>query len=167
MSTPKKIHKVVFLSPGTFFSETSSKEISSWNTYEAMRHCSDISERHGAKPYGFYFETYLTADPISDGQGGKLEISPKLLEKSGTYFINGYPEFYDDVVKRNLDNERILRDNMRINGMWITCITQNSYKHTGHFSNEDFIVNSVGDIIHRGNDSKFSTYRIQKSAQAR
>lgn len=44
---------VTFLSPGTFASEATNKDIESWDVSLAMDMAKNIVERHGAKPYGF------------------------------------------------------------------------------------------------------------------
>lgn len=161
MATKK--HKVTFYSPGTLFSESSSHEIKSWNIVKAIELSKNITERYGAKPYGFVFETMLTAPDIDDGHGGKLKVSPKTIKKSGIHFLGGKLETYDDVVARNDEKENILKDNMRWNDMWIVCINTNSYKSTLPFGEEDCIVNEDGSVIEYGNDPKYIAYRKSKS----
>lgn len=161
----KKKHTVTFLSPGTFVSESTTKDIDSWDTKEAVKMAEKIMERHGAKPYGFQFETWKTHDPVSDGEGGFLKVQSKLEASSGIYFLGGKLETYDDVVARNLDSENILRSNMRGNEYWIVCITTNSYKHTGAFNEKDRVVDASGVIVEAGDDPKWIKYREEQLAK--
>lgn len=48
---------VVFCSPGSFVHETSTKEIDSWDVRKAVEMATEITERYGSKPFGFYFRT--------------------------------------------------------------------------------------------------------------
>lgn len=158
----KKKHTVTFLSPGTFVSESTTKDIDSWDTKEAIKMAEKITERHGAKPYGFQFETWKTHDPVSDGEGGFLKVQSKLEAKSGIYFLGGTLETYDDVMKRDLDNERILRSNMQGNEYWVVCVNTNSYKSTMPFGEEDRVVDATGVIVEAGDDPKWVKYRKEQ-----
>lgn len=158
-------HKVTFYSPGTLFSEQSSKDIDSWDTKKAVEMAEKITERYNAKPYAFKFETWKTHAPVSDGEGGTLEVSPKLEKESGYYFLGGTLETYDDVVKRNLDSENILRSNMRGNEYWIVCINTNSFKSTMPFGEEDKIVDAAGVVIESGDAPKHVKYRAEQLAK--
>ena len=57
---------VTYLSPGTFMSEQSCRDIPERDPALAVKMASKIQERYGAKPYGFYFSTLLTADCAAD-----------------------------------------------------------------------------------------------------
>ena len=74
-----KRHSVVFVSPGSFMSETSEKKISSWDVDEAVRMSKDIVERYGAKPFGFYFKS----------EGGFTKTETKT---SHMYYLGGKVE---------------------------------------------------------------------------
>lgn len=158
----KRKHTVTFLSPGTLFSESTTKDIDSWDTKQAVKMAEKIMERHGAKPYGFQFETWKTHSPVSDGEGGVLEVRPKLEKKSGVYFLGGKLETYDDVVKRNLDSENILRSNMRGNEYWVVCVNTNSYKSTLPFGEEDKVVDATGTVTESGDEPKWIKYRKEQ-----
>lgn len=158
----KTKHYVTFLSPGTLFSESSTKEIDSWDTKKAVEMAEKILERYNAKPYGFRFSTYKTHEPVSDGEGGTLEVRPKLTKESGLYFLGGKLETYDDVVRRNSDKEQILRDNMRFNDIWIVCINDNSWRATMPFEESSAIVDARGAIIEKGDDPKYIQYRQEQ-----
>lgn len=154
-------HYVTFMSPGTFVSEETSKEIYAWSTVEAAKMAKDIDERHGARPYGFKFSTRITHDPVPDGEGGMLDVQSKLVKKSGVYYINGSLIRFDDVP----EDQSIMRDNMRFNDYPLTVETRNSYRHTGYFSEKDIIVDASGKIIRRGDDSDLLEYRKTKIAE--
>ena len=66
MTKPQRKHYVTFLSPGTLFPEETTKSIPSWHISPACKMARGITERYDAKPYGFYFETCLVAEPVDD-----------------------------------------------------------------------------------------------------
>lgn len=158
-------HQVTFYSPGTLFSESSTRSIDSWDIAQAVEMSKEISERYGAKPYGFVFETVLTAKDVPDGEGGTLRVEAKVVERSGIHFLGGRLETYDDVVARDKSDESILRSNMRCNSMWIVCINTNSYRSTLPFNEEDKLVDSRGNVIESGNDPKWIEYRKSQDAK--
>lgn len=142
----KRIHRVTFFSPGTIVAESTTKDIGEWNPVEAVKMAASVEERHGAIPYGFHFETLLTADPVDDGEGGKLEIQPKVVETSGMYYINGKVESLEEVEARNSPDERILRSNMRCNDYTHIVKTTNGYSWTQPLNPGDKVVNSDGVV---------------------
>lgn len=158
-------HYVTFLSPGTFFAESTSQPIEAWDTHEATQRSRVISERYNAKPYGFYFTTVLAAAPVSDGEGGTLPVTEKEVARSGRYFLTGRIETFDEIEARADPKESILRDNMRCNGRWLVVVNENSYRSTQPFEEADSIVNAVGDVVERGNDPKWVAYRAKKTAE--
>lgn len=155
-------HQVTFYSPGTLFSESSTYDIESWDTAKAVELSERVVERYGAKPYGFVFETIITAKDIPDGEGGTLKVQSKLAEKSGIHFLGGRLETYDEVIARNDKKEDILRSNMRCNDMWIICINDNSWRSTIPFDENCRIVNAKGEITERGDDPKYVAYRAEQ-----
>lgn len=158
-------HQVTFYSPGTFVSEATTRDIDSWDTAKAVEMSEQITERYGARPYGFVFSTHIVADDVPDGEGGTLKVQPKTVEKSGIHFLGGRLETYDDVVARNDDKENILRSNMRNNEHWVIVINDNSYRSTLPFNEEDCIVNASGLVVQRGDDSKLVAYRTEQLAK--
>lgn len=166
-------HFVTFLSPGTFVAEQTTEEIASWDIEKAVVFASSITERHGAKPYGFYFTTCLVAEPISDGEGGKLDVAPKQVAKSGTHFLGGTLLTIDTIAERDRKDEKILLSNMRCNDWPIVVQNANSYLVTQPFREEDMIVNFDRDpvmrkkrqIITRGDLPELVAYRQQKIAE--
>lgn len=161
----KRKHSVTFYSPGTLFSESSTKEIDSWDTKKAVEMAESIMERYNAKPYAFVFRTMKTHDDVSDGEGGFLKVEAKKEKESGYYFLGGKLETYDDVVKRNDPKEEILRSNMRANEYWIVCVNTNSFKSTLPFGEEDKIVDASGVVIESGDDPKHMKYRQEQLAK--
>lgn len=159
--TTHKQEFVTFYSPGTLFAETTSKPIESRDVKLAVQMAETVVERYGAKPYGFRFETRIVADPIPDGQGGTLVVQSKCVAESGTHFLGGKLETYDEVVSRNNPKEGILRLNMF--GTPIVCVTANSFIDTRPFEADDFVVNAEGEIVERGDDPKHVAYRAMRT----
>lgn len=112
-------HYVIFCSPGTFFSETTKKEIDSWDTAKAVEMAREIKERHGATPYGFRFETWARAQE---------DWEPKRVETSNMYFLGGKIMTIDDIP--DTKENSILRSNMRNNGYERVIENTNSWKIT-------------------------------------
>jgi len=140
-------HFVQFYSPGTFMPEVSEKVVRSWNPKRATALARDIVERYGAKPFGFRFITRRCATPIDDGEGGKLNVEPKEIKRSGIYYIEGCIETIDQVMARNDPSEERLRDNMRINEIKKVVITKNGYRSVHPFNDGDNIVDKNGNVI--------------------
>jgi len=158
-------HQVVFYSPGTLFSESSTHDIDSWDTVKAVAMSETIKARYNARPYGFVFRTLIVADDVPDGEGGFLQVEPKEVARSGVHFLGGHLETYTEVSDRNDPKEDILRSNMRGNEWWIVCINTNSFKSTMPFEEDDYIVDATGKIVERGNDPKYIAYRAEQLAK--
>lgn len=156
---PTRKHFVTFLSPGTFVSEETTKPIDTWDPVQAVTMGETIVERYGAKPYAFYFATFLVADPIPDGEGGTLAVQGKEVERSGMYHLGGKVESFDEVVARNDPKEETMRRNMEWNDHQYVCITTNSYKHCAIFNEKDVVVNAKGDVTERGDSPERMAYR--------
>lgn len=150
-------HFVVFSSPGTLYSENTSKPIKAWDTKLAIKMSEKIEERYGATPFGFHFETRRVSEPIDDGDGGTLTVKSKLLKESGYYYIKGRLRMVDEV--REEDKDFILLSNMECNDWPIVVETTNRYKATHPFEKGDFVVDGEGNIIERGDDPKHVQYR--------
>jgi len=153
-------HIVEFYSPGTFMSEVSSKNISSWSPEDAAAMAKEVTERYNATPYGFRFKTLVVADDVDDGEGGKLQVKPRTVETSGMHFLGGRIETLDEVVMRNDPKEAILRDNMQCNEMFIVCCnTENRWRSTLPFEEDSVLCNRDGKIIDRGDSPLHVEYR--------
>jgi len=103
-------HFAVFFSPGTFVSEVSERPLESWSVAEAFRAAQTITERHGARPFGFDIVTRLVTVATDSVPSTAL----KELKRSKRHYIDGRVMTLAD-VEREEPNERILIDNMRIN----------------------------------------------------
>lgn len=124
-------HFVTFFSPGTFVHEQTTKEILGWNVKKAVEMARNIKERYGATPFGFQFSIRGREDD---------ELDSDVLERSCMYYLGGKIETREEVEARNLDNERILRDNMRINEIDRVIVNTNSYKITLPFNLDDVLL---------------------------
>lgn len=94
-------HSVMFISPGTLVSETTTEPIPSWDVGKAIKMMKKVRERHGAVPYCFCFFT--------DGRTAE-EFKPKRLKQSTYYFRPGKLMTLDDIP--DTEENRILRSNM-------------------------------------------------------
>lgn len=117
-----KKYFITFYSPGTFVSESTSKEVEfdNWNIDYAAELAHNIKERHGATPYGFRFET-----KESDGW------EPKTTFNSGMHYLGGKLLTVDDIPDTK-ENE-ILKWNMKHNHIEYVIENTNSWKVTMPF----------------------------------
>jgi hypothetical protein len=144
---PRRLHYVTFYSPGTFFPETTTKRIGSWDIKEAIRLSKDVVERYSAKPYGFRFSTSIVSSPVPDGEGGFLKVDPKEIATSPFYFLGGRIRTYEQVMADNLPGESILRDNIRFNKWNMVVENTNSFRSTHPFVKGDVLLDYDGSII--------------------
>jgi hypothetical protein len=108
-----KKHFVTFYSPGTFVAEQTTKEISAWDHGIAIEMMESITERYGAKPYGFSFTTK---------KRGFRDFEPKEIKSSGMYYVNCKVETLEEIQARCEPGESILLRNMKTNG-WDKIVT--------------------------------------------
>lgn len=126
-----KKHFVEFLSPGTFVSEITTREISSWDVAQALILARDIRERYSARPYGFRFLTRERSDTDLDSQ---------VTRRSGTYFLGGTVLTLAEIQARSDPRDRILISNMQRNGWDRVIENNNSWKITLPLNPEDQIL---------------------------
>lgn len=126
-----KKHFVEFLSPGTFVSEITTKEIESWNVEQAMDMALTVKERHGATPYGFRF---ITRERKAD------ELDSKVTKYSGIYYLGGTVLTLKDVRARQDPKDKILISNMEINGYDRVIENTNSWKVTMPLTKDDVVL---------------------------
>ena len=126
-----KKHFVIFYSPGTFVSETTEREIDSWDVEQAMSMARTVRERHGATPYGFRFTTRSRADD---------ELDSKVTERSNMYFLGGKIRHLDFIILENKPDEQILISNMRNNGWDRVVENCNSWKITQPLEKDDVVL---------------------------
>lgn len=128
--------------------------------------------------YGFYFTTALTAAPISDGEGGLLEIRPREVARSGVYYITGRLATVDEViadgaswwVNSEYDNRRMIANrvsNMKIWHYPIMVVVDVSPSHWMDypFREEDVILGRDGEVCERGDTQERIDYRVTKEAE--
>src|SRR6266478_520824 len=99
-------HFVTFYSPGTFVAEQSTEPIESWNIDKAKAMAGGVTERYGAKPYGFQLTTRTRTDE---------ELDSKVTATSPMYFINCKVRTLEEVEADNDPKEKIMLSNMRGN----------------------------------------------------
>lgn len=104
---------VTFYSPGTFVAELTTKPIDKWDVAEAREMAESITERHGARPYAFQFETR---------ERGPDDLDSSVIGSSGLYYLGGEVRTLEEVEAENNPDESILLSNMRCNG-WDRIIT--------------------------------------------
>jgi hypothetical protein len=152
-------HYVTFLSPGTLFSEETTRRINEWSIEKAVAFAGAIVERHGARPYGFYFTTRLEVAPVDDGEGGKLKVEPREVARSGLHHLGGKLVRLDE-IDRNDPKLKTLVFNMECNGYSIVVENRNSYLSTHLFEETDVLVDPMtSTVIARGDAPEHVAYR--------
>ena len=126
-----KKHFVEFLSPGTFVSEVSTRDIDSWDVEQAKSMARTIKERHNAKPYGFRFITRERQDN---------ELDSRVTKTSGIYYLGGSVLTLEDVRARNNPDDRTLIWNMEVNKFDRVIENTNSWKVTMPLDKEDVVL---------------------------
>lgn len=124
-------HFVVFYSPGTFVAESTEREIEAWDVEVAKHMATTIKERYGATPYGFRF--------VTRGRSAK-DLDSKETARSHMYYLGGTIETLEQVEARNDPKERILRANMRGNGVARVIVNNNSWKSTQPLKDDDVVL---------------------------
>lgn len=152
MTVTHRRHYVIFESPGTMFHESTTKSIAEKDPALAVEMSKQIEERHGARPFAFWFETRLVHDPIFDGEGGELQVKPRTVEESGRYFLGGVVETLAEIEIRGDFKEQTLLSNMKGNGWPAVVVNTNSYKVTQSFGRDDVVVGPDGAVVARGVD---------------
>ena len=122
-------HFVTFLAPGSLMQEESTMPIETWDTDAAQDMAAKIVERHGARPFCFYFTTRGRQ---------KDDLDSKVIKKSGRYFINCQLRTLEE-VQADPEN-RILAANMENAGWQHVAITRNGWGWTQPFRQEDVIL---------------------------
>jgi hypothetical protein len=124
-------HFVTFYSPGTFVAEQTERPIDSWNVEEASEMAHAITERYGAKPYGFQFTTRCRGDG---------DLDSKEIARSPFYHLGGRVETLAEVEARNDPKEETLRFNMRGNGYDRIVVNDNSWRSTRPLGETDVVL---------------------------
>ena len=121
---------VTFISPGTLSSESTTKEIASWDTIRAVEMAEEINERHGATPYGFYFTT--------KGRTAS-ELDSRVIDRSGFYFMGGHIETLQEVRAQSAGRE-VLIANMETNGWNRVVTTKRGYSWAQPVHEDDAVL---------------------------
>ncbi len=121
---------VTFLSPGTFVHEATEKKIESWDVSKAKEMAVAIHERHGARPFGFYFTTRGRT---------KDDLDSKEIRRSGTYYLGGRI-----LTAKDVEQGSILHSNMINNGIEKVIENTNSWKVTVTFEKGDELLEFEG-----------------------
>ena len=124
-------HFIVFYSPGTFASESTEHVIGAWDVDAAVKMAGAISERHGARPYGFRF--------ITRGRGAD-DLNSREIASSPFYYLGGRIETREEVEARNDPKEETLRWNMRANDIKRIVINDNSWRFTAALKDDDVVL---------------------------
>ncbi len=124
---------VTFYSSGSLVSEATTKEIDNWDAAQAKAMACEIKERHGAKPYGFRFETKSRGDN---------DLDSKVTDTSPMYYLGGEVLTLEDVKAKNDPNDRILISNMESNGYDKIIVNNNSWKFTAPLNKDDIVLDS-------------------------
>jgi hypothetical protein len=122
-------HFVRFYSPGTFFAETTDKEIDSWDVEKAKEMAKDIIERYGAKPYGFQFITRSRKPE---------ELDSSVSATSNMYYLGGRIRTLEEVEREQPDS--VLARNMRGNGYDRIIESSNGWKWTQPLMENDVVL---------------------------
>lgn len=124
-------HYVEFLSPGTIFSETTTKEIPSWDVEAAVEMSHSVLQRHGARPYGFRFLT----------RGRKWgELDAEEIADSPIYWLGGTIETAEEILARNEPSEEMMRFNIRSSGAKRIITNTNSWKFTSELKDDQVVL---------------------------
>lgn len=110
---------VIFLSPGTMFSEETMKPIDTWDIDEAVEMSRNVLERYNATPYGFYFITKSRNDN---------DLDSKETARSNFYYLGGNIISLGELKIKNDPNDRILIQNMESNHWDAIVENTNSWK---------------------------------------
>jgi hypothetical protein len=124
-------HFVTFYSPGTFLHEESTKPIEAWDVKVASTMAREISERYGAKPFGFRFTTRSREDK---------DLDSRVSKTSRMYFLGGKVETLAQVKARATPDDRILVSNMECKGYERIITNTNSWKVTMPLGKNDIVL---------------------------
>jgi hypothetical protein len=136
-----KKYFVTFYSPGSFVSESSTKELDiNWENKnhkqkaidKAVSMSKSITERYGAIPYGFRFSTRSRK---------ANELDSKVTKSSNMYYLpHCKVETKEEIIQRNLPEEETLRWNMDINEYDRIVTTTKGWKATYPLEKNDVVL---------------------------
>ena len=123
-------HFITFFSPGTFSPEETTKPIERWDPDLGREMARDITERHGATPFCFYFTTR--------GRGPE-DLDSKKLKESPRYFFNGEIRTLDDVAT-NEGEDSVLYWNMENNRYDRIFTTTSGWRWSTPLNEDDIVL---------------------------
>lgn len=125
-------HFVTFNSPGTFFHETTTKPIESWDVKAAQAMAAEITERYNAKPFCFYFTTRSRTED---------DLDSKVTATSPTYYLpHCKVETLSEIKERDDPADSILISNMECNDWPRVVTTTEGWKVTVPFKEGDVLL---------------------------
>ena len=95
-----------------------------------------VEERHGARPYGFYFTTRGRRDD---------ELDSRTIKTSHMHYLGGEILTLEQVKARKDPKDKILILNMEGNGYKRVIVNKNSYKITLPFYDGDLVLDVEKD----------------------
>lgn len=161
---PKRQSIARFYLPDLLFAGESVVPLETGRIKDAVQAAKKVKSRHGYTPYAFALQTRIVCDPIPDGEGGFLNVEPKLVDPGiGRYYLGGQVKNYEEVVALSDEGERsIVAINMVNNEIPIVIY---KYGQAHEFNEDDVVVcDDTGEIILRGYDPDLSKYRAEKIA---
>lgn len=123
------------------------RPIDSWDVRAAVAMIEHMKE----KPHWFRFSTWLTHDPVPDGEGGTLNVEPRELECSGRYYTTGKVRSADERVADEVVHRRVKQP--------FSIDIGTSLLRDEDFNADDFVVDAAGAIVERGDASERAAYR--------
>lgn len=126
-----KQHFITFYSPGTLIAEQTTKPIPSWDIEQAITLAATITERYGAKPYGFQFSTRSRTES---------ELDSSEVARSPMHYMNCHVESLEEIKARQDPNDRILISNMQCNGWNRVVRTKEGWRWTQPLLDKDVVI---------------------------
>lgn len=126
-----KKHFVTFFSPGTLIAETTEKPIDAWDIDKAVILSRSVTERYGAKPYGFRFSTRERSND---------DLDSKVTKNSPMYYLGGKSLSLDELKAENNPDNEILIQNIECNGWRRVIRNNNSWEWTQPLNDDDVIL---------------------------
>ena len=125
-------HFVIFFSSCTFITEQTQKPIDNWDKEKAVEMSRRITERYGAKPYGFCFTTR---------ERKFTELDSREIKRSNMYYLGGDVLTLKELKAKNDPRNQILISNMECNGHNSIVVNNNSWQWIQPLNDDDEVLN--------------------------
>ena len=132
--------EVTFYSPGMIVSESSTFTIESWDVDKALQMLQGVTERHGAKPFGFRFSRKKYVQ-LANKEWHAYETAAA----SPMHYVHGKVLSLADVEREQPDS--ILQSNMRCGGILHVVETSNGYSYCAPLEDGDVVFDKTGHQI--------------------